>query len=84
MNYTLEVINMITIIKEISHEDFVNGKVVTIKYNDINDKYYGCIDGAEVYTYTEEEMQNDIYVLTTLDNFERRLEKYIKILEEKE
>ena len=75
---------MMTIIKEISHEDFVNGKVVTIKYNDINDKYYGCIDDTEVYTYTEEEVQNDIYVLTTLDNFERRLEEYIQVLEGKE
>lgn len=75
---------MITIIKEISHEDFVNGKVVTIKYDDINDKYYGYVDGTEVYTYTEEEVQNDIYVLTTLDNFERRLEEYVQVLDEKE
>lgn len=70
---------MITIIKEISHEDFVNGKIVTVKYNDINGKYYGCINDTEIYTYTEEEAKNDIYVLVTLDNFERRLEKYIKI-----
>ena len=75
---------MITIIKEISHEDFVNGKIVTVKYNDINGKYYGCINDTEIYTYTEEEAKNDIYVLVTLDNFERRLEEYIQILNKKE
>lgn len=71
-------------IKEISHKDFVNGKIVTIKYNDINGKYYGCINDTEIYTYTKEEVQNDIYVLTTLDNFERRLEEYIQVLDGKE
>lgn len=65
------------IIKEISHEDFVNGKIVTVKYNDLNDKYYGCINDTEIYTYTQEEIENDIYVLVTLDNFERKLQKLI-------
>ena len=73
---------MMVIIKEISHEDFVNGKIVTVKYNDLNDKYYGCIDDTEIYIYTEEEMQNDIYVLATLDKFEMRLQKMIKKMEE--
>lgn len=68
---------MMVIIKEISHEDFVNGKTVTVKYNDLNDKYYGCINDTEIYTYTQEEIENDIYVLVTLDNFERRLQKLI-------
>lgn len=71
-------------IKEISHEDFVNGKIVTVKYNDINGKYYGCINDTEIYTYTEEEAKNDIYVLVILDNFERRLEEYIQVLDGKE
>lgn len=73
---------MMVIIKEISHEDFVNGKIVTVKYNDLNDKYYGCIDDTEIYIYTEEEMQNNIYVLATLDKFEMRLQKMIKKMEE--
>lgn len=73
---------MMVIIKEISHEDFVNRKIVTVKYNDLNDKYYGCIDDTEIYIYTEEEMQNDIYVLATLDKFEMRLQKMIKKMEE--
>lgn len=73
---------MMIIVKEIAHQDFLNGEVVTVKYNDLNDKYYGCINDTEIYTYTEEEMQNDIYVLATLDKFEMRLQKMIKKMEE--
>lgn len=73
---------MMIIVKKISHKDFVNGKIITVKYNDINGKYYGCINDTEIYTYTKEEMQNDIYVLATLDKFEMRLQKMIKKMEE--
>lgn len=66
---------MMGTIREISHEDFVNGEIVKVKYNDINDKYYGCINDNEIYTYTEEKAKNDMYILVTLDNFQRRLEK---------
>ena len=75
---------MIIIVKEIAHQDFANGEITTIKYNDINGKYYGCINNTEVFTYSKEEIENEIYILTTIDNFVRRLEKYTKILEEKE
>lgn len=75
---------MIIIVKEIAHQDFANGEIITIKYNDINGKYYGCINNTEVFTYSKEEIENEIYILTTIDNFVRRLEKYTKILEEKE
>ena len=63
--------------KEIADENFANGEIITIKYNDISDKYYGCINDTEIFTYSKEEIENETYVLVTMDNFVRRLEKYM-------
>lgn len=72
---------MIIIIKEIAHQDFANGKIITIKYNDINGKYYGCINNTEVFTYSKEEIENETYVLVTMDNFITRMNRILKKLE---
>ena len=68
-------------IKEIADENFANGEIITIKYNDINDKYYGCLNNTEVFTYSEEEIENETYVLVTMDNFVTKRDKILKKLE---
>lgn len=45
-------------IKEIADENFANGEIIIIKYNDISDKYYGCINDTEIFTYSKEERRN--------------------------
>lgn len=67
--------------KEIADENFANGKIITIKYNDISDKYYGCINDTEIFTYSKEEIENETYVLVTMDNFVTRMNRILKKLE---
>lgn len=68
-------------IKEIADKNFANGKIITIKYNDISDKYYGCINDTEIFTYSKEEIENETYVLVTMDNFVTRMNRILKKLE---
>mgnify|MGYP004646518997 CR=1 FL=1 len=68
-------------IKEIADENFANGEIITVKYNDINNKYYGCLNNTEVFTYSKEEIENETYVLVTMDNFVTKRDKILKKLE---
>lgn len=72
---------MMIYIKEIADENFANGEIITIKYNDISDKYYGCINDTEIFTYSKEEIENETYVLVTIDNFVTRINRILKKLE---
>lgn len=68
-------------VKEIADENFANGEIIIIKYNDISDKYYGCINDTEIFTYSKEEIENETYVLVTMDNFVTRMNRILKKLE---
>lgn len=68
-------------IKEIADENFANGEIIIIKYNDISDKYHGCINDTEIFTYSKEEIENETYVLVTMDNFVTRMNRILKKLE---
>lgn len=68
-------------VREIANENFANEEIITIKYNDISDKYYGCINDTEIFTYSKEEIENETYVLVTMDNFITRMNRILKKLE---
>ena len=68
-------------IKEIADENFANGEIIIINYTDISDKYYGCINDTEIFTYSKEEIENETYVLVTMDNFVTRMNRILKKLE---
>ena len=42
-------------IKEIADKNFENGEIIIIKYNDISDKYYVCINDTEIFCYRKEQ-----------------------------